>query len=83
MRTKRIVSSVAALSLVVMPALANANPASSLSLSGATAQRAGAPMHARSNKLAGGSIVPVVLALAIVAGGVVLAVDGNHHPASP
>ena len=72
MRRNMLSGAAVALSLVASPVLAN--PAASLSV--AKSVRASSP-SAKSNKLAGSSIVPVVLALAIVAGGVYIAVDDN------
>ena len=75
MRFTNMAAAAAALAMSATPALAApANPAASLSV--AKSVRASSPT-ARSNKLAGGTIIPVVLALAIVAGGVIIAVDDN------
>ena len=73
----------AALSLAASPALAQPS-AAPLSLQPA-AERAGAPMHG-ANHLHG-SILPPILFLAIIVGGVLLATgvigDNNHPPRSP
>ena len=75
MRFQNIAIVVATLSMTASPALAApANPAGSLSV--AKSVRASSP-SAKSNKLAGSTIIPAVLALAIVAGGVIIAVDDN------
>jgi hypothetical protein len=81
MRFKSLTVAVAALSMTATPALAApANPAASLSV--AKSVRASSP-SAKSNKLAGSSIIPAVLALAIVAAGVYIAVDDNDNAKSP
>jgi hypothetical protein len=80
MRTGFFLTSIAALSLVATPAFAANNPASSLSV--AKSVRAGAP-SARGSHLAGGVIIPVVLALAIIGAGIVIAVDNDDKPDSP
>lgn len=81
MRLTSLTAAVAALSMTAAPALAApANPAASLSVSKSV--RASSP-SAKSNKLAGSSIVPAVLALAIVAGGIYIAVDDNNKSKSP
>jgi hypothetical protein len=79
MRIKSLAAAAAALSIAATPALAApANPAASLSV--AKSVRASAP-SGKSNKLAGSSIIPAVLALAIVAGGIYIAVDDNNDKA--
>ena len=71
----------AALAMTATPALAApANAAAPLSVSQSV--RASSP-SAKSNKLAGSSIVPAVLALAIVAGGVIIAVGDDDKAKSP
>jgi hypothetical protein len=74
----------AALSLAASPALAQPS-AQPLSLQPAF-ERSGAPMEGGS-RLEGGSIVPAILFLAIIAGGVLPATgvigDNHHHPVSP
>ena len=81
MRIRNLAAAAAALSMIAAPALAApANPAASLSV--AKSVRASSP-NAKSNKLAGSSIIPAVLALAIVAGGVYLAIDGSNKSKSP
>jgi hypothetical protein len=70
----------AALSLAASPALAQAS-AQPQSIQPALA-RSGAPMQGDS-RLEGQSILPVILFLAIIAGGVLLAtgvIGANHHP---
>lgn len=75
MRFKNMAAAAAVLSMTATPALAAAaNPAASLSVTKSV--RASSP-SAKSNKLAGSAIVPAVLALAIVAGGVVIAVSDD------
>jgi hypothetical protein len=81
MRFKTMTVAIAALSMSATPALAApANPAAPLSV--AKSVRASAP-SGKSNKLAGSSIVPAVLALAIVAGGVIIAVSDGDKSKSP
>ena len=70
----------AALSLAASPALAQPS-AQPLSLQPAV-ERSGAPMQGHS-RLEGANIVPLILFLAIVTGGVLLAtgvIGDNHHP---
>ncbi|MBN8815143.1 MAG: hypothetical protein J0J06_06820 [Sphingomonas sp.] len=81
MRLQNLAVAVAALSMTAAPALAApANPAASLSVGKSV--RASSP-SAKSNKLGGSAIVPAVLALAIVAGGVIIAVSDNNKAKSP
>lgn len=81
MRFKDLAIAAAALSMTAAPALAApANPAASLSVSKSV--RAASP-SGKSNKLAGSSLIPAVLALAIVAGGIYIAVDDNNKSKSP
>ena len=71
----------AAVSLAASPALAQPPSAQPLSIQPAL-ERAGAPIHGQS-RLDGGNIVPAILFLAIIAGGVLLAtgvIGDNHHP---
>jgi hypothetical protein len=76
MRFQTLAIAAAAVSMTAAPALAApANPAGSLSV--AKSVRASSP-SAKSNRLAGGAIVPAVLALAVVAGGIVIAVDNGN-----
>jgi hypothetical protein len=70
----------AALSLAASPALAQSPSAQPLSI-----QRSAAPM-ADGSRLEGQNIIPMILFLAIVVGGVLLAtgvIGDNHHPHSP
>jgi hypothetical protein len=70
----------AALSLAASPALAQ--PPSAQPLSIQPAARAGAPIQG-SSRLEGGNLLPAILFLAIVVGGVLLAtgvIGHNHHP---
>ena len=72
----------AALSLAASPALAQPS-AQPLSLQPAS-QRAGAPMEDASHL--NGSLLPPILFVAIIIGGVLLATGAifpNHHPHSP
>lgn len=73
---KTLIAGISALTLSASPALAAAaNPASSLSVSSSV--RAAAPAK-RTSKLAGpGAIVGLVLAAAVVAGGIYLVVDDD------
>jgi hypothetical protein len=72
----------AALSLAASPTLAQPS-AQPLSIQPAAA-RAGAPIHDGSQLQ--GSILPPILFLAIIVGGILLAtgvIGANHHPHSP
>ncbi len=81
MRFQNLAVAAAALSMTATPALAApANPAAALSVGKSV--RASS-LSAKSNKLAGGAIVPAVLALAIVAGGVIIAVSDDSKAKSP
>jgi hypothetical protein len=74
----------AALSLAASPALAQPS-AAPLSLQPAI-ERSGAPMQGES-RLEGQSILPIILLVAILTGGVLLATgvifDNHHPPVSP
>jgi len=74
----------AALSLAASPALAQPS-AQPLSIQPAL-ERAGAPIQGQS-RLDGGNMIPAILFLAIIAGGVLLATgvlgDNHHPPVSP
>ena len=73
----------AALSLAASPALAQSS-AQPLSLQ-PSLQRSGAPIQGES-RLEGQNIIPAILFLAIIAGGILLAtgvIGDNHHPTSP
>ncbi len=85
MRIKSIVSAAAMMSLAVTPVMASANPATSLSLSSANGARASSSGKAHKSDLLGVGIVPIILGLAIIGGGIFIAVDDNNndHPASP
>lgn len=84
MRIKSIVSAVAMMSLAVAPVMASANPAAGLSLTNATGARAPASGKAHRSDLFGASVVPILLGLAIIGGGIYLAVDGSDDkPDSP
>ena len=80
MRIGTFFTSMAALSLVATPAFAADNPAAALSVSKSV--RVGAP-SGRGSHLAGGNIIPIVLALAIIGAGIAVAVKGDDKPASP
>jgi hypothetical protein len=84
MRIKSIVSVAAMMSLAMTPVLASANPATSLSLSNAAGARASSSGKAHKSDLLGAGIVPIVLGLAIIGGGIFIAVDDNNndHPDS-
>jgi hypothetical protein len=84
MRVKSIVSAAAIMSLAVTPVLASANPASSLSLGNAAGARAPSSGKAHKSDLLGAGIVPIILGLAIIGGGIYIAVDDkNDKPDSP
>jgi hypothetical protein len=73
----------AALSLATSPALAQTS-AQPLSLQ-PTLERSGAPMQSGS-RLDGQNIIPAILFVAIIVGGILLAtgvIGGNDHPHSP
>lgn len=74
---KKAAVSIAAMSMVLSPVAASAAPA----LDGA---RAASAINGQ-NELEGASWLPMILALAIIAGGVWLAVDGDNddEPVSP
>jgi hypothetical protein len=75
----------AGISLGFSPAFAQP-PAQALSVQPALVQRAGAPTS-DSSQLEGGSWLPAIVALAIIAGGVLLATgvigDDDNNPVSP
>jgi hypothetical protein len=79
-------AALAGLSLAAAPALAQPS-ARSLSLQGAAGVTRAAAPTTRKSELAGGSWIPIILALAIVTGGVLLAAgvfdDDNGTPTSP
>ena len=81
--SKIATSAVLALSLVAVPTIAAAAPASSkLAISaptGAVAARVGAPVR-RTNKATGSSIIIAVLAAAAVIAGIVIAADSSKSP---
>lgn len=72
---KKAAASLAAMSIVLAPVAASAAPAtgSARALSVAEGQ----------NELEGASWVAIVLGLAIIAGGIWLAVEGDDDPVSP
>lgn len=76
MRFAKTLMAVAACSLATAPALANS--ASKLSLSG---QARAATVAGESNEAAGGFLIPL-LAVAAIALGVIVAVDGDDEPDS-
>jgi uncharacterized membrane protein HdeD (DUF308 family) len=82
MRSKIMVSAAAVLSLVATPVFAQAaNPAASLSVAKASSVRA-STATTKSSKLEPGAWAAVVGALAIVAGAVIIAADGDDNPDS-
>jgi hypothetical protein len=74
MRIAKYLAAVAALSMTVAPAIASANPASSLSVS--KSARASTTTGAK-NKAAGGGIIVAVLAAAAVIAGIVIIADSD------
>ncbi len=74
----KLLSGLAASALVLAPVAASAAPAGSPAskLSVAKSVRAGTPTN-KTDRLAGGGVLPAVLAAAIVAGGIYLVVDDN------
>lgn len=80
MSVRKLMTSLAVVSMIAAPTMAQAAPAaSSLSLSGA---RATASEGDESN-LAGGSVVIAVLAAAAIIAGIIIAADGDDDPVSP
>lgn len=77
MRLKSLIAAGCAVTLSASPVLAApaANSASSLSVSKAV--RASTPSGKKSDLAAPGAIVGLILAAAVVAGGVIIAVDGD------
>ena len=75
----KVSAAIVALSMTSAPVLANATPASSLSVSQA---RAGAALEDES-QLGGGFIIPL-LALAAIIAGILVVIDGDgDEPVSP
>ena len=74
MKLTTYLAAAAALSMTTAPAIAAANPAASLAV--AKAARASAP-GAKKSKLQGSGIFLAIGALAIIAGGIYIAVDDN------
>ncbi|WP_447749953.1 hypothetical protein [Sphingopyxis fribergensis] len=72
---KKAAISLAATSMLLSPVVVSAAPAL-----GAT--RA-ASISADENELEGANWLPIILAIAIIAGGIWLAVDGDDDPVSP
>lgn len=72
---KKTAASLAAMSMALSPVVASAAPA----LDGARA----VSVTDGQSELEGASWLPMLLALAIIAGGVWLAVDGDDDPVSP
>ena len=68
---KKAAVSLAAMSMIVSPVVASAAPARAVSI------------VEDQNDLEGASWIAIVLGLAIIAGGVWLAVDGDDDPVSP
>lgn len=80
MGVRKLMTSLAVISLVAAPTIAQAAPvASKLSVSNA---RVGAA-QAEESKLAGGSVIIAVLAAAAVIAGIIIAADGDDEPVSP
>ena len=82
--SKFALSAMTALSLVAVPVVASANPASSLSV----ASRVGAPSQdvsdARGNggKRRGAGLIIAILAAAAIIAGIIIAADNNNNPTS-
>lgn len=76
MKLTTYLATAAALSLATAPAIAAANPAASLSV--AKSARANSPAAKKSN-LQGSGIFLAIGALAIIAGGIYLAVDDDDN----
>lgn len=74
-RWKKAAASLAAISMVLSPVVASAEPAtdSARALSVTNDQ----------NELGGANWLPIILALAIIAGGIWLVVDKDDNPVSP
>jgi uncharacterized Zn-binding protein involved in type VI secretion len=83
---KSVIAATAAVSLVVIPTIAQAAPqasaASKLSVRSAPAVRQGVRVS-KASKQDGGSVIIALLAAAAVVGGIVVAADGTSKPKSP
>jgi hypothetical protein len=85
MGVRKVLTVMAAASMVIAPTLAQAAPsaASRLSVrSVATAPARAGATTTRSNRDGGGSIIIAVLAAAAVIAGIVIAADNNNSPTS-
>jgi len=71
-----VATAMAALSLAATPAIAAQDSASRLSLRSATASE-------NSSELAGAPIIAIIGLVAIIAGGVIIATQGDDEPDSP
>ncbi|HEY9091643.1 hypothetical protein [Parasphingorhabdus sp.] len=80
MKLNKLAASVAALSLVTVPAIAQAAQSAA-----PVAQRIGASADAKAEKLEGstGIIVGVLAAAAVIAGIIIIADDDDDSPTSP
>lgn len=72
----KVATAMAALSLAATPAIAAQTPASQLSLRGATAAE-------HESQLGGAPIIAIIGLVAIVAGGIIIATEGDDDPDSP
>lgn len=86
MRVSKIaLSALTAVSLVAVPVVASANPASSLSVA-KSVDRSGAPSvgvnDARGKRRGGGFIIAILAAAAIIAG-IIIAANGNNNNNNP
>ena len=87
MQFKNLSAAAAALSLAAVPILASAapvaaNPAAALSV--APTARVGTATKDKSDLAGNGKIIAIVLALGVVAGGIIaIADDNNDNPTSP
>jgi hypothetical protein len=86
MTYKNIAAAVAAFAFAAVPTMASAasassaNPAAALSLS--PNARSASPTNGKSRLAGNGRIIAIVLALGVVAGGIIAIADSNDNPAS-
>ncbi len=83
MRVSKIaLSAMTAMSLVAVPVIAQANPASSLSVA-KSVSRTGSPSadvnNARGGKKRGGGFIIAILAAAAIIAGIIIAADNNNN----
>jgi hypothetical protein len=79
---KAAMATIVAVSMVVVPTIAQAAQAHQTAVSKLSVARAGAKTS-KENDLRGGSIILALLAAAAVIAGIVIAADGSNKPSSP